>query len=147
MRNDEWLAERLNQIWGLLFPDTERQNNVIIRFKGRWKNKFGHIKRLKNKDTEIAVNSLFRNERVPEFIIDTTIAHELIHYSHGFQSPLPKRYKHPHAGGIVRRELLNRGFGHLIKREREFVKREWPKVFKELCPDKSVRKRSFFSFL
>lgn len=147
MRNDEWLAERLNQIWGLLFPDTERQNNVIIRFKGRWKNKFGHIKRLKNKDTEIAVNSLFRNERVPEFIIDTTIAHELIHYSHGFQSPLPKRYKHPHAGGIVRRDLLNRGFGHLIKREREFVKREWPKVFKELCPDKSVRKRSFFSFL
>lgn len=144
MREEQWLAEKLNQIWNLLFPELERKNNVVVRFKGRWKNKFGHIKRLKNKDTEIAINGLFKNEIIPEYVIDTTIAHELIHYSHGFQSPLPRKYKHPHAGGVVRRELLKRGFGHMIAKERYFVKKEWPRIFKELCPDKiRQRKRTF----
>ena len=147
MRDDVWLAERMNNIWQMLFPEVERKNNVIVRFKGRWKNKFGHIKRLKNQDTEIAINSLFRNEIVPEYIIDSTIAHELVHYSHGFQSPLPKKYKHPHAGGIVRRELVKRGFGHMIAQERVFVRKEWSRIFKELCPDKADNRRTFrFSF-
>ena len=147
MRDDEWLTIKLNQIWEMLFPDTKRKNSIIIRFKGRWKNKFGHIKRLKNEDTEIAINGLFRNELIPEYIIDTTIAHELIHYSHGFQSPLPRKYKHPHAGGVVRRELLKRGFGHMIRREKEFVKRTWPRIFKELCPEKVKRRKTLkFSF-
>lgn len=146
MRDDEWLAQKLNQIWQLLFPEIERKNNVVIRFKGRWKNKFGHIKRLKNKDTEIAINSLFKNELVPEYVIDTTIAHELIHYSHGFQSPLPRRYRHPHAGGVVRRELLKRGFGHIIRKEKEFTKREWPRIFKQICPNKAERRKPFRFF-
>ena len=146
MRDDQWLAERLNQIWQLLFPEIERKNNVVIRFKGRWKNKFGHIKRLKNNDTEIAINGLFRNEIIPEYVIDTTIAHELIHYSHGFQSPLPRKYKHPHAGGIVRREMLKRGFGHMIAKEKYFVKKKWPKIFRILCPEKIKPKRIRFSF-
>lgn len=146
MRDDQWLAERLNQIWQMLFPEVERQNNVIIRFKGKWKNKFGHIKRLKNQDTEIVVNGLFKNELIPEYIIDTTIAHELVHYSHGFQSPLPKRYKHPHAGGIVRRELLRRGFGNVFAKEKIFVKKEWPKMFQELCPEKTYTKKRIFRF-
>lgn len=146
MRDDEWLAQKLNQIWQLLFPEIERKNNVVIRFKGKWKNKFGHIKRLKNKDTEIAINSLFKNELVPEYVIDTTIAHELIHYSHGFQSPLPRRYKHPHAGGIVRRELLKRGFGHMIRKEKKFTKREWPRIFEQLYPNKTVKRKTFKFF-
>lgn len=147
MRDDEWLATKLNRMWNMLFPDTERKNNIVIRFKGKWKNKFGHIKRLKNKDTEIVINGLFKNEIIPEYIIDTTIAHELVHYSHGFQSPLPRKYKHPHAGGVVRRELLQRGFGHMITKEKNFVKKEWVKILKEICPDKLKRRKTFkFSF-
>jgi len=146
MRDDEWLAERLDQIWKLLFPELERKNNVVIRFKGRWKNKFGHIKRLKNKDTEIAINGLFKHSNIPEYIIDTTIAHELVHYSHGFQSPFPRKYKHPHAGGVVSRELHKRGFGHMMRREKDFVKRQWPRIFKELCPDKVKPRKVKFSF-
>ncbi len=146
MRDDQWLVERLNQIWHMLFPEVERQNNVVIRFKGKWKNKFGHIKRLKNQDTEIVINSLFKNELVPEYIIDTTIAHELVHYSHGFQSPLPKKYNHPHAGGIVRRELIRRGFSHMTTKEKTFVKKEWPRMFKELCPEKTYNKKRIFRF-
>ena len=54
------------------------------------------------------------NEIIPEYIIDLTLAHEMIHYMHGFNSPLPKQFRHPHAGSVVDRELKKRGFGHLI---------------------------------
>ncbi|MFH1456203.1 MAG: hypothetical protein ABIF40_04610 [archaeon] len=130
MRDNDWLIKRLDQMWELLFPDVERLNFVRIRFKGKWKNKFGHIKRLRDKSTEIAINGLFSDERVPEYIIDTTIAHELVHYLHGFQSPYPQRYKHPHRGGVVNKELAKRGFGHLMKVEKEFVQKQWMPIFR-----------------
>lgn len=131
MRDDEWLKKRMNNIWNFLFSDIERKNKIIIRFKGRWKNKFGHIKLLKNKNTEIAINGLFREIIIPESIIDLTIAHEMIHYSHGFNSPHPKLFKYPHQGGIVKRDLLKRGFGNLLREERKFVKK-WPEIYKYL---------------
>ncbi|RME55307.1 hypothetical protein D6777_01070 [Candidatus Woesearchaeota archaeon] len=131
MRDEEWLAKRMNDIWDLLFPDMKRLNNVVVRFKGKWKNKFGHIKRLKNKDTEIAVNAIFKDERIPEYIIDLTLAHELVHYFHGFNSPYEKKYKHPHKGGIVTKELKKRGFGHLLIKEKEFIKNKWWKIYKD----------------
>ena len=132
MRDQLWLEQRLQQIWNLLFPDTPKKNTVKIVFKGKWKNKFGHIKRLRNKDTEIAVNSLFQDYLVPEYVIDITIAHELTHYAHGFHSPLPRLYKHPHKGGVVTKELKKRGFAHLLRKEKYFVKKEWPVLYERL---------------
>ena len=146
MRSDEWLQLRFNQIWEKLFSDVERRNNVLIRFKGNWKNKFGHIKRLKNKDTEIGINNLFRYEKVPEFIIDLTIAHELIHYSHGFQSPHEKKFSYPHQGGVVNKELKQRGLGLALKKEKEWVKRDWVLILKEIMPSKLRRRRRSFKF-
>jgi len=128
MRNDEWLFERMNQIWDLLFNDSPKKNIVKARFKGRWKNKFGHIRELKDGSTEIIVNGHFKHEEVPDFILDLTIAHEIVHYIHGFNSPYPKRFKYPHQGNIVNRELKKRGFGHLIKKEKPWVKNDWPKI-------------------
>ena len=125
MRDNDWLNNRLENIWKLLFSDVERQNKVNARFKGKWRNKFGHIKILKDKSSEIAVNSLFQNELIPEYIIDITLAHELTHYSHGFNSPLPKKYKHPHKGGIVNRELTKRGFEKMVILEKDFIKNKW----------------------
>jgi len=135
MRNNEWLNERMENIWSLLFSDVKKANYVYARFKGKWKNKFGHIKMLKNKNTEIAVNSLFRDEIIPEYIIDITLAHELVHYSHGFNSPLNRLYKHPHKGGIVDKELRKRGFQHLISVEKEFIKNKWVDFYKILDQD------------
>ena len=132
MRDDIWLNERLDHIWELLFQDVKKENHVYAKFKGRWKNKFGHIKMHRNKSSEIAVNSLFKHEVVPEYIIDVTIAHELVHYSHGFNSPLPKKYKHPHKGGIVDKDLIKRGFGHMIKVEKDFIKTKWYGIYKLL---------------
>lgn len=131
MRNNEWLNIKFNQVWNSFFYDVERKNNVVVKFKGRWKNKFGHIKKIKNKDTEICVNGLFKNEVIPEYVIEVTLAHELIHYMHGFNSPHERKYRYPHQGGIVRKELIKRGFGNSLKLERKFVK-EWRNLYKEL---------------
>ena len=146
MRDESWLQERFNKVWETLFYDVERKNNVLVRFKGRWKNKFGHIRLLKDKSSEIVINSLFKNEKVPEFIIDLTLANELVHYGHGFNSPLERKHKHPHKGNIVNKELVARGFGEMIRREREFVKKEWPLLFKEMHPDYKRRRVRLFRF-
>ena len=75
---------------------------------------------------------MFKSEIVPEYIIDLTIAHELIHYMHGFNSPLDKKYKHPHKGGIVTKELKRRGFDKMLKKEKMFFKYEWPKIYEQI---------------
>ncbi len=132
MRNNEWLIGKLDSIWLMLFPEVERKNKVIVRFKGKWKNKFGHIKQLKDGSSEIVVNGLFVHELVPEYIIDITLAHELIHYMHGFNSPYEQKYKYPHQGGVVDKELLRRGFGHWVRQERDFIKKDWLRIYKFL---------------
>lgn len=124
-RTNEWLEQRMNNIWEILFADIERKNTVNIAFTGRWKNKLGHITRREDTSTFIAINSILKDPLIPETIVDVTIAHELTHYAHGFHSPLPRKYKHPHAGGVVTRELKKRGFTHQMKLEKEFLKKHW----------------------
>lgn len=143
MRDNDWLNNRFNQIWQLFFPDVEKRD-VFIRWKGKWKNKFGHIKKTK-RGSEIAINSLFRDERVPEDIIKLTAAHEIVHYMHGFHSHLPRKYNHPHKGGIVDKELIAKGFGYALKYEKEWFRKDWQDLYRELQPHKAdaVRRRRF----
>lgn len=136
MRDEEFLIKRLENIWNLLFDEIPKLNNVIIKFKGKSRNRFGYIKKIKN-DTFIGINEFFRFEIVPEYIIDLTIAHELSHYAHGFSSPLEKKYRHPHKGGIVTKELKNRGFDRMIKKEKMFFRHEWPKIYGEIATFKN----------
>lgn len=127
-RDDNWLKEKLENIWMLLFPEVPKENNVHVKFKGKSKRRFGCIKK-KESNSLIEINSLFKNEMVPEYVIDTTLAHELVHYMHGFNSPLPRKYKHPHKGGIVDKELIKRGFAHSLKLEKVWAKKDWEKIF------------------
>ncbi|MBS3111732.1 hypothetical protein J4459_00535 [Candidatus Woesearchaeota archaeon] len=143
IRNETFLKERLEKIWSIYFNDVKKLNEITIRFKGKWKNKFGHIHIKENKTTEIVINGFLRDSRVPEYIIDLTIAHELVHYSHGFQSPHPKLYKHPHAGGIVTKDLKKRGFIEQLKQERKWIKEIWQPIIKEEF-QKSKRSRRFW---
>ena len=135
MRDDTWLIDRMNNIWSMLFHDYPKKNMVKARFLGKWKNKFGHIKKLKDGSTEIVVNGHFKNLDIPEFIIDLTLAHEIVHYIHGFNSPYPQRFKYPHQGNIVNKELTQRGFGHLIKQEKPWIKNEWTNFISSLCKE------------
>ena len=144
MRDDEFLKIRLDYIWQLAFLDIKKKNKIHIKFKGKWKNKFGHIKKLKNCDSEIVVNGYFRNEKIPDYIIDLTIAHELVHYSHGFNSPLPKLYSHPHKGGVVNKDLKKRGFSSLIKLERKWVKNEWKEIVENEFKSRKISRQKIF---
>lgn len=144
MRDQEWLEIRFNQLWTLFFSDIEKKNVHII-WKGSWKNKFGHIKKT-SKGTEIAINRLFQDQRVPEDIIKLTIAHEIVHYMHGFHSHLPKTHKHPHAHGVVDKELISRGFRYALTREKYWIKNNWINVYNELR-EKDLKQLSFIESL
>lgn len=120
MRDDSWLLSRLNDIWEKHFPEIEQRNPVTIAFGRKAKYRFGSVQLKKH--THITINGLFRNIRTPQSVIDYTIAHELTHYAHGFSSPLPKKTRHPHKGGVVRNELIARGLGHLHTAYRAWLK-------------------------
>lgn len=128
-RDNSWLIRRMNVIWQKLMPEIERKNEIKILFKGKWKNQFAKIKKLKDGSTEISINALFRFRDIPDFILDTTIAHELVHYMHGFQSPYPRQFKYPHQGGIVDKEMKKRGFGFLMDLEKDWIENHWYKLY------------------
>ena len=100
---------------------------------------------MKNKETEIVVNGMFKSFDIPDFILELTIAHELVHYSHGFQSPHPQLYTHPHQGSVVNQDLKKRGFHEHLRQERKWIKEVWrPHVQKVFAQRKRVLKRRFW---
>jgi hypothetical protein len=156
MRTDQWLEDQLNQIWQSFFPDIHKVNNVVIKWGRAAKNQLGSITAkgprrlfrtpgrfpkhswwLPESISIITINRNFQNLSVPEEIISVTIAHELVHYSHGFSSPHPQLYKYPHLGGIVSKELKARGLGDQLKFQKKWLKEEWKKYHDK--GDKYVR--------
>lgn len=120
------LSFYLDTIWQNYFADMPRVNAVEIAYCYPWKSRLGLIRlSLDASTTFIGINSLLQHHLVPEYVLIVTIAHELVHYAHGFGSPLPRRYEHPHAGSVVDRELEGRELGSLLRCCNEWVDREW----------------------
>lgn len=116
----------LNDIWHTCFADVPRVNRVEIAYCQPWKRRLGLIRlSLDNATSFIGLNALLQLPRVPEYILITTIAHELTHYAHGFGSPLPRLHEHPHANNVVKRELHRRGLGATLNLCDEWIDREW----------------------
>ena len=125
-RDGEWLHGTLRHLWDRYFSDTARVNHVHISFGGAWKTRLGSITMSDDQKTSyIQVNGLLRLPEVPEFVTRVTVAHEMVHYAHGFGSPLPQRYKHPHRGGIVKREIIRRGMESEYRLYDEWVYAHW----------------------
>lgn len=122
-RNNEWLLERLGFLWQKYFSDTPQKNEVYVGFGRSSKYRFGSIRlRLSDNSTHIRINGLFRKISVPVEIIDHTLAHELVHYSHGFSSLQPRLHRYPHRGGVIDKELNSRGLEHLVSFYHTWVK-------------------------
>jgi hypothetical protein len=120
------LQAYLASIWERYFPDVPRVNEVQIAWCQPWKNRLGLIRlSLDEKTSFIGINTLLQHELVPEYVLLTTVAHELVHYAHGFGSPLPRPYAHPHAGNVVNRELEKRGLGTYVRQCHLWIDREW----------------------
>jgi hypothetical protein len=104
------LSTYLEAIWQTYFADIPRVNEVQIAYCQPWKRRLGLIRLLEESGiTFIGINALLQHQLVPEYVLLVTIAHELTHYTHGFGSPLPRRYRHPHANNVVNLELDRRG--------------------------------------
>ncbi len=122
-RDDKWLLSRLDFIWSKYFPDVPQNNKVFIRFGRYAKYRLGSIRlNKKTKASFIIITSMFKDLKIPAEVVDHTIGHELTHYAHGFSSIHPRLHKYPHAGGVVKREMTERGMGHLHKAYQEWIK-------------------------
>lgn len=120
------LCMYLDSIWREYFADIPRVNEVHIAYCQPWKCRLGLIRlSLDNQTTFIGINRLLQSQRAPEFVLITTIAHELTHYAHGFGSPLPRLYNHPHANNVVNRELEQRGLSAYLAQTDEWIDKQW----------------------
>lgn len=122
-RDNNWLLSRLDFIWSKYFSDVAQTNPVHIKFGRYSKYRLGSIKlNRKNNRSYITITAMFRDYRIPVSIIDHTLAHELVHYAHGFSSKAARMHKYPHAGGVVTKEMEKRGMGYLNKAYKLWVK-------------------------
>jgi hypothetical protein len=132
VRDDSWLLSRLDYLWSNHFLDVAQKNKVFIKFGRVSKYRFGSIRlHPKKKDSLILINGMFQEQTVPTEVVDHTIAHELVHYTHGFSSPLSKAHSYPHRGGVIEKELNNRGLSHLTK-----IYEAWLKEYKKTLKPK-----------
>lgn len=155
-RDNDFLADLLADLWYRHFPDVPQINDVRIKFGQKAANRLGSIK-LGRKDTKqtdgtlqrrsiITINGHFTDPAIPEDVVRAVIAHELVHYTHGFSSPHPKMYKHPHQGGIVDKEIVKRGLGSVLKFHEAWLKKEWPLYLRAHHTPKRRRIRRFRLF-
>lgn len=122
-RDNKWLLSRLDFVWSKFFADVVQENPVHIRFGRYSKFRLGSIKfDKKTGKSYVTITSMFKDEKIPVEVIDHTLAHELAHYAHGFSSKKVKLHKYPHAGGVVRGEMIRRGMGELIKGYKDWIK-------------------------
>lgn len=123
VRNNVWLLSRLDHLWTEHFADVSQDNPVFIKFGRYSKFRLGSIKQHRHsKSSIITITGMFKDPRIPMDVVDHTIGHELVHYTHGFSSSKPRLHKYPHAGGIVDTEMKGRGMGYLIKGYKNWVK-------------------------
>jgi len=150
MRDNKWLENRLEYIFCKYFSDLDAKNQIDIIWGRRSRRQLGCIKREQpnsfidhfkpNFKTIIVINSLFRDEIIPEYVIDAVIVHEMIHYAHGFNSPIEQKYRHPHKGNVIRREFLLRGIGEIERKQKKWIKENWQKYLDQNFPSTSKPK-------
>lgn len=148
MRDNNWLEDKMYTLWENYFVDVPRVNPVIIRFGKKSERQLGSIKwadhrttglkkvNVSEKDHDdsrisiITITGHFKDEYIPEQVILGTIAHEMCHYAHGFNSPLQQIYAHPHKGGVIRKEMQKRGLSEVYKDANRWLKENWSKYLK-----------------
>jgi hypothetical protein len=146
MRDNIYLQNLMYEVWEEYFNDIPRKNFVLTKFGKYSKRQLGCIK-FANTQTKvkallktyeedilaqdedsisiIVLTKYFQNDIVPEYLLIATLAHEICHYAHGFNSPLPKRFKYPHQGNIVKKEMMGRGLGDTLKANDKWLKDNW----------------------
>ena len=146
MRSNVWLKEQLDFLLKNYFSDVKVTNPIEIKFGREAKYRFGSIRLVKPRGLKIlrglrslrklndqsprksiiTITSMFAKESVPEDVVLYTIGHELCHFAHGFSSQNRQMFKYPHHGGIVNKELKDRGAEDLI-----LAFKKWLKIYRK----------------
>ncbi len=126
-RDQEWLENMLADIWYKYFREVRQDNDVRIVYGRKAKRRLGSISldRKDMKTSVITINPIYQDIEIPEFVVEATIVHEMTHYAHGFNSPLEQKQKHPHSGGVIRREFAERGLEDLYLQQKQWLKDNW----------------------
>lgn len=147
MRDNKWLEEKMYELWEEYFVDVPRKNRVLIKFSKKSYRQLGCIKWATKKtrgiqklleknpvmeDNDervslILISGYFKDPKIPDNVVLGTIAHELCHYTHGFNSPLNQIYDHPHKGGVIKKEMGKRGLSWLYEYAEKWLENNWPK--------------------
>ena len=134
VRDQDWLIGQLEHIWRTWFSDVDRITPVTIRYVRPWKRRLAVIYLTEDdRRSFIGVNRLLRDPRVPYPVVQVTLAHELAHYAHGFGSHHPRRYRHPHRGNVIQRELTRRGLGAELRFYTEWTNDSWFDLLDQLA--------------
>ena len=150
MRSNVWLKEQLDFLLKNYFSDVKVTNPIEIKFGREAKYRFGSIRLVKPRGLKIlrglrslrklndqsprksiiTITSMFAKESVPEDVVLYTIGHELCHFAHGFSSQNRQMFKYPHHGGIVNKELKDRGAEDLILAFKKWLKEYRAQILK-----------------
>ncbi len=152
IRDNKWLKELMYELWDSNFADVARPNIVVTQFGKYSKRQLGSIRMahsrsrirslLKSYKEEvdaaddksvsiITMTKYFQSELIPEVVVKLVMAHEMVHYTHGFNSPLKQLYKNPHQGNIVNKELISRGLGDELEQQEKWIKENWLKFLRK----------------
>ena len=143
MRSNGWLKEQLDFLLKNYFSDVPITNPIEIKFGREARYRFGSIWLVKPRGLRIlgsirklrdripqksvvTITSLFARESIAVDVVRYTIAHELCHYAHGFSSQNRRMFKYPHHGGIVNKELKERGAENLT-----LAFKKWLKIYRK----------------
>lgn len=140
LRNDYFLMIRLRTLWQEYFPDLAYKNSLTIGFGRASKTRLGSLVYSRERNhSNMTITRYFMLDIVPEYVIDATILHELTHYAHGFSSSHERRFRHPHKGGVIRKELSKRGAYEVYKMSRKWLRLHWRDVVRTYAIKKKKR--------
>ena len=126
MRDQKWLQNLFDEMWKNHFSDVPVLNNILIKFSRVSRTRLGSIRMTRDKKSSIILmNGIFKDPLIPVQVVEAVLAREIVHYVHGFCSPLKRVHRHPHQGGVVRDEMIKRGLRHQYEVERRWTKNSW----------------------
>jgi len=129
MRDQSWLQNMFEELWERHFSDVSRLNDIEVKFSRNARTRLGSIRMTRDKKkSRILINGLFKDPLIPTQVVEAVLAHEIVHYVHGFSSPLKQKYRHPHRGGVVKHEMIARGLEHQYRVEKSWTKENWNKL-------------------
>jgi hypothetical protein len=128
LRDNSWLESRLRNLWQSYYSDAPIGFPIEIKFGRSARYRYGSICNV-GSQCRILINRLFSHEEVPEYVVDATIVHELAHYVHGYGSGLAKLHSHPHRGGVIDKELRERGCFFIEMEAAAWRRDMWPEFY------------------